>query len=182
MSILKIYEFYQDEKCFYLISEYCSGGDLFDAIKKKGTFDEYSASQIIYQILSAIFYCHSTNIVHRDIKADCIFIESIESETVESGQQIEFYNIRLSDFSSARSFVKNKKLTKKIGTPYYIAPEVLKRNYNEKCDVWSIGVLMFILLTGKPPFNGDTEREILNFVEKGAPDKRSNNIYKFFNV
>lgn len=91
---------------------------------------------------------------------------------MENGQEVEFYNIRLSDFSSARSFVKNKKLTKKIGTPYYIAPEVLKRNYNEKCDVWSIGVLMFILLTGKPPFNGDTDKEILSFVEKGVPDKR----------
>ena len=62
------------------------------------------------------------------------------------GKEIELYNIRLSDFSSARSFNKSKKLTKKVGTPYYIAPEVLKRSYNEKCDVWSVGVLLFILL------------------------------------
>jgi calcium-dependent protein kinase len=82
------------------------------------------------------------------------------------------YHIRISDFSSARSFNKSKKLTKKVGTPYYIAPEVLKRNYNEKCDVWSIGVLMFILLSGKPPFWGDSDKEILLNVEKGIPDKR----------
>jgi calcium-dependent protein kinase len=87
-------------------------------------------------------------------------------------KEIELYNIRLSDFSSARSFNKSKKLTKKVGTPYYIAPEVLKRNYNEKCDVWSIGVLLFILLCGKPPFYGDSDKEILFFVEKGQPDKR----------
>ena len=94
-------------------------------------------------------------------------------------QEIELHNIRLSDFSSARSFNKLKKLTKKVGTPYYIAPEVLKRNYNEKCDVWSIGVLMFILICGKPPFYGDTDKEILSFVEKGVPDKRRNYILNF---
>lgn len=82
------------------------------------------------------------------------------------------YHIRISDFSSARSFNSSKKLTKKVGTPYYIAPEVLKRNYNEKCDAWSIGVLLFILLSGKPPFWGDSDKEILLNVEKGVPDKR----------
>jgi calcium-dependent protein kinase len=99
-------------------------------------------------------------------------IESIESLHLQDGREIDIYNIRLSDFSSARSFNKSKKLTKKVGTPYYIAPEVLKRNYNEKCDVWSIGVMMFILLTGKPPFWGDSDKEILQNVEKGLPDKR----------
>ena len=173
MNILKIYEFYQDEKCFYLISEYCSEGDLFDKIQEIGVFNEYSAAYIIYQILSAIYYCHSTNIVHRDIKAESILIESIEKE-IYKDQEIEFYNIRLSEFSSSRSFNKMKKLTKKIGTPYYIAPEVLKRNYNEKCDIWSIGVLAFILLCGKPPFYGDADKEIISYVEKGIPDKRRN--------
>lgn len=92
--------------------------------------------------------------------------------TTREGKEAELYYIRLSDFSSARSFNKSKKLTKKVGTPYYIAPEVLRRSYNEKCDVWSIGVLLFILLTGKPPFWGDSDKEILQNVEKGVPDKR----------
>lgn len=171
MNILKIYEFYQDEKCFYLISEYCNDGDLFDKIQKVGSFNEYSAAYIIHQLLSALLYCHSSNIVHRDIKAENILVESIETTYVEN-KEVELYNIRLSDFSSARSFNKSKKLTKKVGTPYYIAPEVLKRNYNEKCDVWSIGVLLFVLLCGKPPFYGDSDKEILFYVEKGQPDKR----------
>ncbi len=179
MNILKIYEFYQDEKCFYLISEYCNDGDLFEKIQQKGAFCEHSAAYIIYQILSAIFYCHSTSIVHRDIKAENILIESIDTHIIDD-KGVELYNIRLSDFSSARSFNKLKKLTKKVGTPYYIAPEVLKRNYNEKCDVWSIGVLLFILLCGKPPFYGDTDKEIISYVEKGVPDKRRNLILNLY--
>lgn len=91
---------------------------------------------------------------------------------IHEGNEIDMYHIRISDFSSARSFNSSKKLTKKVGTPYYIAPEVLKRNYNEKCDAWSIGVLLFILLSGKPPFWGDSDKEILLNVEKGVPDKR----------
>ena len=67
MNILKIYEFYQDDKCFYLIMEFCSEGDLFDKIQKEAPFNEYTACHIIYQILSAMVYCHSSNIVHRDI-------------------------------------------------------------------------------------------------------------------
>jgi calcium-dependent protein kinase len=171
MSILKIYEFYQDDKCFYLIMEYCSDGDLFDRIQKDAPFNEYTACHIIYQVLSAILYCHSNNIVHRDIKADCILVESIETVTWK-GETFPLYHIRLSDFSSARSFNKKKKLTKKIGTSYFIAPEVLGRNYNEKCDVWSIGVLLFILLCGKPPFWGESDKEILEKVRGNNIDWR----------
>lgn len=172
LNILKIYEFYQDDKCFYLISEDCNGGDLFEKIQK-GPLNEYSACYIIYQLLSAIVYCHSNNIVHRDIKCESILIESTEIARIND-EEIELMNIRLSDFSSARSFNKSKKLTKKVGTPYYIAPEVLNRNYNEKCDVWSIGVLSFILLCGKPPFWGDADKDILSKVKEGKIDMREN--------
>ena len=171
MAILKIYEFYQDDKCFYLIMEYCNDGDLFDKIQKEAPFNEYTACHVVYQILSAIVYCHSNNIVHRDIKADCILIESIEN-IVHNGEEFPLFHIRLTDFSSARSFNKKKKLTKKIGTSYFIAPEVLNRNYNEKCDVWSIGVLLFIMLCGKPPFWGESDKEILEKVKTGKYDWR----------
>jgi calcium-dependent protein kinase len=171
MNILKIYEFYQDEKCYNLIMEYCSEGDLFEKIQKEAPFNEYTACHIIYQLLSAVSYCHSNNIVHRDIKADCILIESSENVTFKD-ENITLYNIRLSEFNYARSFNKKKKLTKKVGTSYYVAPEVLNRNYNEKCDIWSIGVLLFILLCGKPPFWGEDDKQITDKVRKGDPDWR----------
>ena len=171
VGILKIYEFYQDAKCFYLIMEFCSEGDLFEIIQNEAPLNEYTACHIIYQVLSAIAYCHSSNIVHRDIKADCILVESTETVNF-NGETFPLYHIRLSEFSSARSFNSYQKLTKKIGTSYYIAPEVLNKNYNEKCDIWSIGVLLFILLCGKPPFWGVNDKEILDKVQLGIPDWR----------
>ena len=172
MNILKIYEFYQDEKCFYLINEYCNEGDLFEKIQQ-GPLNEYSVCYIIKQILSAIDYCHDNNILHRDLKLESILIESFENIIIKN-ENIELLNIKISDFSSARSFRKHKNLTKKVGTPYYITPEVLNRNYNEKCDIWSIGVLMFMLLSGKPPFWGDSDKEIIQMVKEGKMDFRKN--------
>ena len=170
INILKVYEFYQDDKAFYLISEYCKQGDLFEKVLK-GPLNEYSACYIIYQVLSAIVFCHDINIIHRDIKAESILIESIDNVIINN-KMIELCNIRLSYFSSARSFSKSKMLTKKVGTPYYIAPEILARQYDEKSDIWSIGVLLFILLCGKPPFWGDSEKEILAKVKQGKMDMR----------
>ena len=170
INIMKIFEFYQNDKNFYLITEHCQNGDLFEKVVK-GPLSEYAACFIIFQVLSAIVYCHNNNIVHRDVKLDIIFIESIEYVNI-NGVKEEMCNVKLSDFSTARSFIPNKKITKKVGTPYYIAPEVLAGEYTEKCDIWSIGVLMFILLCGKPPFWGDSNKEILKKVKEGKMDVR----------
>jgi calcium-dependent protein kinase len=116
------------------------------------------------QLISAVNYCHSSNIVNRDLRLENILVESVEKKII-NGEEITFYNIRISDFKSGRSFKPSQKLNKKVGNPYYIAPEVLKRKYNEKCDMWSLGIIMYILLTCKPPFNGNTDKEILDKVE-----------------
>ena len=172
-NIIKLYEFYRDDKFFYLINEYCSEGDLFKLIKEHPQgFNEFTACHIMKQLLSVVLYCNKKNIVNRDLRPENIFVERIEERKI-GAESIPLYHIRVVDFKSARSFSKKKKLNKKVGNPFYIAPEVLRRKYNEKCDIWSCGIIMYILLTGKPPFSGTTDKEILDQVERGQ-------VFEFF--
>lgn len=136
-------------------TRYCSGGELFDRIQKISSFNEKQAAKYIKQLLSAIAYLHARNIVHRDLKAENLLFEN---ETDEA-------NLKLIDFGISCEFFNGTKLKETLGTPYYIAPEVLRQNYDEKCDIWSAGVILFILLCGYPPFNGDDDNEILESVK-----------------
>lgn len=122
----------------------CSGGELFEKISQEQFFSERDAANIIKQVLSAINYIHSHNIVHRDLKPENLLLD----------KQSDNPRVTIIDFGTAGVFESGKKLNQKYGTPYYIAPEVLKRSYNEKCDEWSCGVILYILLCGYPPFNG----------------------------
>jgi calcium-dependent protein kinase len=159
-NIMQIYEFYDDQTNFYIVSEFCSGGELFDKISEKGIFSEKEAVHILKQILSAICYSHQNNVVHRDLKPENILLDDKSKEPI----------IKLIDWGGARYFSKNKKMTKISGTPYYIAPEVLNEVYDERCDIWSCGVILYILLCGYPPFNGDTDTEIMKAVKIGKYD------------
>eukprot|EP00347_Sterkiella_histriomuscorum_P016451 403353126 len=157
-NIVKIYEFYQDKKNLYLIQEFIAGGDLFEKLKNsKGGFEENTAALIMKQVLSAVFYCHKNGVVHRDLKPENILLEDGNN----------FNNIKVIDFGTSRNFEGTKKMNQKFGTAYYIAPEVLKKNYDEKCDIWSCGVILHIMLCGYPPFRGKNEKEILEKVEVG---------------
>jgi len=160
-NIMQIYEFYDDNTNFYIVSELCKGGELFDMISEKGCFSEQEACPIMKQLLSAITYCHQNHIVHRDLKPENILLEDKKDSEI---------TIKLIDWGGARYFSKNKKMTKINGTPYYIAPEVLNEVYDEKCDIWSAGVIFYILLCGYPPFNGETDKEIMKAVKKGEFD------------
>lgn len=155
-NIMQIFEFYEDKKNFYIITEICEGGELFDQIVQKGSFTEDEAAKVVKQILSAVNYIHSNNIVHRDLKPENILLDTAKNNI-----------IKIIDWGTARFFEKNKKMNKVSGTPYYIAPEVLFEKYDEKCDVWSVGIIMYILLCGYPPFNGDNDNEILNKIKIG---------------
>jgi calcium-dependent protein kinase len=158
--ILKIFEYYTDSVNFMLITEYIGGGDLYSAITKFKKFSEENVAEIMYQLLSAVCYLHSINIVHRDIKPENILVEtwSLKKNDI---------SIKIIDFGTSNYFSSKNKLSLRIGSPYYIAPEVLKDFYDEKCDIWSCGILMFILLTGKPPFSGKTSTQIMNNVTNG---------------
>ena len=155
------YEFYHDDKCFYLISEFCQNGDMFDRIHYvNGPFHEFTAAHIIYQILSAILYCHSHSIVHRDIKPENIMID-------------KDLNIKLIDFGTACKFNPEEGMQHVIGTLMYMAPEVLKKEsvYNQSSDMWSIGILMYVMLTGIFPYsNLDNRKAIIEQILLGKYD------------
>ncbi len=165
---MKIYEFAIDEKYYYIVGEYAApssrryidGGELFDEIIKRKHMNEQDAAYIIRQLLSAITYCHSKGVVHRDLKPENILIESIGP----NGK----INIKVIDFGAALFFSPKTRFSETLGTPYYIAPEVLLGSYNEKCDIWSVGVILFVLLSGTAPFNGVTDDDIMNAVKKGT--------------
>ena len=164
-KILKIIDFYSKIKKYYIITEYCPEGELFNEIIKVGRFDEGQTAFIINQILKAISYCHRNNIIHRDIKPENIMITKREKNGC--------LQVKLIDFGTAKIFEKGQAENRYVGSSYYMAPEVLKRKYDEKCDLWSIGVIFYILLTGRPPFDGNDDEEILKNVEKGVYDKTS---------
>ncbi|CAG9317475.1 unnamed protein product [Blepharisma stoltei] len=156
-NVLKLYEFYQDEKNYYLITELCNGGELFDRIINNGSFSEAVAAEYMRQILSVLAYCHERNIVHRDLKPENFLLDTPEPDA----------NLKVIDFGTAQFFTPGVQLTQKFGTPYYIAPEVLKKSYDERCDIWSAGVNMYIFLAGYPPFGGNTDEQILRRVAAG---------------
>lgn len=161
-NILKVLEYFLDDNNYYVVTELVNGGELFDHIQKIKHFSEEKACTVMIQILSAIRYLHSQGIVHRDLK--------LENILVDTSNDKDDLNIKIIDFGASNFYKKNLNLSLKIGTPYYIAPEVLEKSYNYKCDLWSCGVIMYILLSGSPPFDGRTDQEIMAKVKIGKYD------------
>ena len=161
-NIVKITDFYSLKTEYNIITEYCQEGELFDEIKAQSPFSEAMAAWYLRQILSAVCYCHGMNIIHRDLKPENILIVK--------RQKNGYHPIKIIDFGTAKVFQKEKAEHLLIGSAYYIAPEVLSRNYTELCDLWSCGVIMYILLTGRPPFNGSSEEEIMKKIKEGNYD------------
>jgi calcium-dependent protein kinase len=159
-NIMQVYECYDDSTNFYIVSEICEGGELFECITQKGQLSEKDSAIVIRQIISAICYSHDNNVVHRDLKPENILLD----------YKSDIAHLKIIDWGGARYFKKNKKMSKISGTAYYIAPEVLDEKYDEKCDIWSCGVILYILLSGYPPFNGDTDVDIMKSVRKGVYD------------
>lgn len=156
-NILKIFEYFEDEKRFYIVTEYIKGGELFDEIISRGKFNEQNAAVLMKHLLSCVAYCHDRDIVHRDLKPENVLLE--ESK--------DFDQIKVIDFGTAKRHKSGTYLKTMIGTPYYIAPEVLQHQYGKPCDVWSLGVLLYIMLSGIPPFNGATDDEIMKSILSG---------------
>ena len=162
-NIIKIFEYYVDNKNHYIITELITGGELYETIAKSHKFNEKKAAFIMKQILSALNYLHSKGIVHRDIKPENILVQNIDKKK----NKMEEIHIKLIDFGASNFFKENEILKLKVGSPYYIAPEVLNKNYNEKCDIWSAGVVLYVMLTGKFPFVGQTSQKLFESIKTG---------------
>jgi len=164
-NILKIFEFYSNKESYSIVTELCSGGELFQEIIEKGPFNEKYCAYVMYQIFSAINYCHKMHILHRDLKPENILIAKRDKN--------DFPLIKICDFGTSKMFEKGTVQRKLVGSSYYIAPEVLKKHYDEKCDIWSCGVILYILLSARPPFGGESDSEIMEKVSKGKYDLKS---------
>lgn len=178
--IIPFVEVCEDDENFHIITEICEGGDLFDRTSSKasngdeGCFAELQAARILYEILHAIRHLHQHNIVHRDIKPENILFQTPDENSP----------IAVIDFGLAKKHFPHKgepPLTSVSGTPYYIAPEVLRKSYDKACDVWSVGVIAYILLCGQPPFNGTNSKVICRSVVND-PVRFSSKVWKDISV
>lgn len=156
-NIMKTHEYFKDDEYFYLVGDLYSGGELFDEIVRRTKFTEKQSILMMRQILSGIAYMHEKGVVHRDLKPENILLE----------KEKQLDSIKIIDFGLAAYFDVKDHLKDKTGTAYYIAPEVIAGEYNNKCDIWSAGVILYILLSGCPPFFGADEKEILRRVSVG---------------
>ena len=172
-NIVRLFEVIEDDKYFNLFQELCTGGELLSKVQKP--LKEKEIAKIFKQIMSAIAYCHEKGIVHRDMK-----LENILFSTESEDSPIKIIDFGLSVLFGKKDVKENevtdlkkygfKRMTTKVGTIYYMSPEVIKGNYDEKCDIWACGVILYTLLAGYPPFNGQTDKDIYNMISKMSFD------------
>jgi len=156
-NIIKLYEIWEWNEVCFLVLEYCEGGELFHYIIEKKFLSEEVAAFIMKQLFSALEYLHGKSISHRDIKPENFMLYKKDDMTC----------IKMIDFGLSKDYSEKQTMTTMSGSPYYIAPEVFLQKYNQKIDIWSMGVVLYIMLSGKVPFPGRTEPEIIHNVIKG---------------
>lgn len=164
-NIVKCYDIYEDEKYIYIVMEFLQGGELFDQILKKEKFTEREARDIVAPIFDALDYCHGLGIVHRDIKPENLLFSNKDVDTAV---------MKVSDFGLARFVGEEVFATTTCGTPGYVAPEILREKpYSHPCDFWSVGVVLYILLTGAPPFYDEDNFELFEKIKRCEYDLSS---------
>ena len=193
-NIVRLFEVIEDDKYYNLLEELCTGGELLTRAQKT-ELKEKDIARIFYQIISGVAYIHGMGIAHRDLK-----LENILFSTENPMSPIKIIDFGFSVFMDKNNEKSKedkkdkdnentdpkkfgfKRLKSKVGTLYYISPEIIKGNYDEKCDIWACGVILYILLAGYPPFSGNTDKEVYNLITNLKYDfdkERWKNISKY---
>eukprot|EP00833_Pecoramyces_ruminatium_P004534 jgi/Orpsp1_1/1178566/evm.model.c7180000065881.1 len=154
-NIICLKEFYESERDIYLVTDLARGGELFDHIIEKGSFTEKDAAHLVKQILEAVNYMHKKNIVHRDLKPENLLFKDKSEES-----PLMVTDFGLSKFTEASSLLNTS-----CGTPGYVAPEIISRKgHGIAVDLWSIGVITYVLLCGYQPFYGDDQAQLFKAI------------------
>lgn len=156
-NTIKFYETYEDDRAFHLVMEFCRGGDLFDFVISQGQCSEAMAASLMAKMFSAVHYMHSIHVCHRDLKPENFLFETKDPRS----------EIKIIDFGLANKFGDDESnMHTIVGSPYYVAPEVLRGNYHHECDIWSMGVILYVLIGGFPPFQGDNATEVFQSIAR----------------
>ncbi|KAL0339646.1 UNVERIFIED_CONTAM: Calcium-dependent protein kinase [Sesamum radiatum] len=159
-NIVSLKDTYEDDHAVHLVMELCEGGELFDRIVARGHYTERAAAAVIRTIVEVIQNCHKHGVMHRDLKPEN-FLFANKKETAP---------LKAIDFGLSVFFKPGERFNEIVGSPYYMAPEVLKRNYGPEVDVWSAGVILYILLCGVPPFWAETEQGVAQAIIRSVVD------------
>jgi calcium-dependent protein kinase len=201
-NVVSLKSTHEDESAVHLVVELCKGGELFDAIVQAGSFSERKAAAIFRVMVETLHHCHELGVMHRDLKPENFLLtgpKGASSRTaggagataaattttnsssagggrvgsvVDDPEEVA-RQLKLTDWGLSVFCRPGQRFCDLVGSPFYVAPEVLRKDYGVEADMWSLGVILYILLSGLPPFWGDTEDQIFRMVLKGDPDLRS---------
>mmetsp|Transcript_65454 Transcript_65454/g.98718 ORF Transcript_65454/g.98718 Transcript_65454/m.98718 type:complete len:337 (+) Transcript_65454:284-1294(+) len=156
--IIRLYDFFTEPSTYYLVMEQMSGGELFDRIVAKAYYNEKEARDTCLILLEAVGYMHQNHVAHRDLKPENLLLLSRDDDSA----------VKIADFGFAKKVYEECSLTTQCGTPGYVAPEILEGTpYDQRADMWSVGVILYILLGGYPPFIESTQRDLFRKIRRG---------------
>jgi len=159
-NIVELKGAFEDKHSVHLVMELCAGGELFDRIIAKGHYTERAAASLLRTIVKIVHTCHSMGVIHRDLKPENFLLLNKDENAP----------LKATDFGLSVFYKQGEVFKDIVGSAYYIAPEVLKRKYGPEVDIWSIGVMLYILLSGVPPFWAESEHGIFNAILRGHID------------
>ncbi|KAM3397904.1 calcium-dependent protein kinase 8 [Capsicum galapagoense] len=159
-NVVTLKDTYEDDNAVHIVMELCEGGELFDRIVARGHYTERAAAGILKTVVEVVLMCHRHGVIHRDLKPENFLF----------GNKKETAPLKAIDFGLSVLFKPGERFNEIVGSPYYMAPEVLKRNYGPEVDIWSAGVILYILLCGVPPFWAETEQGVAQAIIRSVID------------